>query len=92
MTPDEPTIVEKNEEQGQIFIKIHEGASDNGPISGYRIVVICGLAEFDQDLLDSYYNAESKGLSYYISAELGPDVSYQFGSIYVCTKADGLGI
>ncbi|KAK3914589.1 Putative tyrosine-protein kinase Wsck [Frankliniella fusca] len=70
--PNEPEIVQKYLSDGQIVIRFNEGVSENGPITGYRIVVICGIAEFDQELLDSYYNAEKKGLPYYIAASLGP--------------------
>ncbi|KAJ1526242.1 hypothetical protein ONE63_009398 [Megalurothrips usitatus] len=70
MTPNEPVIVRKMIPKGQVVIKFEEGISENGPITGYRIVVLCGLAEFDPELLDSYYNAEKKGLSYYITASL----------------------
>ncbi|KAE8747457.1 hypothetical protein FOCC_FOCC005788 [Frankliniella occidentalis] len=70
--PNEPEIIQKLVSEGQILIKFTEGMSENGPVTGYRVVVICGIADFEPDLLDSYYNAEKKGLPYYIAASLGP--------------------
>lgn len=75
MVPNPPEVLARIPSKQQVTLKFDEGISENGPITAYRIVVICGLAEVDEDLLDSYYNAEKKGLSYYITASLEPDVS-----------------
>lgn len=51
--------------------------NNNGPVSGYRIIVVNKSAKqgIDKDNLLSYQEAKHIGLSNYITAELGPKVA-----------------
>nr|CAD7397889.1 unnamed protein product [Timema poppensis] len=72
-TPEVPTILKRDE--GQITIKVVPTLNDNGPITAYHIVVIDGgsQASYSPEMLLPYQNATSKGLSFYIAAELKPE-------------------
>ncbi len=74
LPPHTPTIVRRA--NGLIQIKFSPLLGNpNGPISGYRVVVINetdGVA-FNQMTLYDYERAKSEGLGYWVAAEISPD-------------------
>lgn len=73
--PEEPTIVEHKD--NTIKIKIEPAINDNGPITYYRVIVHFVengvLQDFNSSLLFDYREAQEKGLTFYIAADLPPE-------------------
>jgi hypothetical protein len=76
--PEVPKILKRD--KGQIVVQLSPAVNENGPITAYRIVVVyeVGHGAFRKDMLKSFNEAESEGLSYYIAAELEPEVRLMF--------------
>jgi hypothetical protein len=72
--PELPRILRRD--KGQAVVQLSPAVNENGPITAYRIVVVyeTGRQAFRQDMLKSFHEAELEGLSYYIAAELDPQV------------------
>jgi hypothetical protein len=72
--PEVPRVLRR--EKGQLVVQLPPVVNENGPITAYRIVVVykAGHEAFRKDMLKSFHEAESEGLSYYIAAELDPQV------------------
>lgn len=60
--------------EGQVVIKFSQATSDNGPITGYRVIVTCSIAQLNEEIMPNYYDAMKKGITYYVAAQLGSDV------------------
>lgn len=61
----------------KIEVRLAETINNNGPITSYLVVVINQDNQqiFQEELLKSYDEAKRDGVTYYIAAELNPNVS-----------------
>lgn len=64
-------------DENSITIEIEPAKNTNGPISAYQIIIVDETipSVFNESQLSPYAIAQKEGLSYYIAAELSPDVS-----------------
>lgn len=63
------------------MINFPEAASDNGPITGYRIIVTCSIAQLSENDMPNYHEAVRRGIPYYVAAQLDADVRITWFSL-----------
>ncbi|XP_034240900.1 putative tyrosine-protein kinase Wsck [Thrips palmi] len=73
LQPGQPKILMKLVPDGRIVIQFSEASSDNGPITGYRVIVTCSIAQLNENIMPNYYDAVKKGITYYVAAQLDAD-------------------
>lgn len=72
--PPLPTVIANDGHK--ISVKLTPVMNNNGPVSAYRIIVVKSNDNqgFQKDNVLSYSESREQGLSYYVAAEISPQV------------------